>query len=334
MLVNGIDDNSPWDLQDAMKIRPTLHLLFVLLVLLGLGACESEHPLKVGSNQWPGYEPVYLARDLGLLSADHVKLVELPSTTEVMQYLRNGSLDAGMLTLDEAITLAQGGIDLQIVLIMDISDGADSMLAQPGISSLKEIKGRRVGVEIGAVGTVMLEAALKTAQLSLDDIELVNLTADQHATAFRNRQVDALITFEPTRSQLLSEGAVELFNSRHLPGTIVDVLAIRRDALGHHSDHVKQLLKAYFAARKRMQSAPQDAYERMTPRLGVKPSLLRTMFAGLELPTLEQNRTWLSQTGPMNKQVHELALLMKQWSLIKTLPDPRPLTSPDFLPKP
>jgi len=47
--------------------------------------------------------------------------------------------------------------------------------------------------------------------------------------AFKKRQVDAIVTFEPVKSELLSSGANILFDSHQIPGRIVDVLVVRKN---------------------------------------------------------------------------------------------------------
>lgn len=307
--------------------------VLVLALTLMISGCQSEHPLKVGSNQWPGYEPVFLARELGLLSGEDVKLVELPSSTEVMQYLRNGSLDAGMLTLDEVLTLREEGIPLQVVLLLDFSAGADSILAQPDVQSLSDLRGRTVGVEISAVGALMLQALLQRTGLTRDDIQLVNLSVDEHADAFLQKQVDVLVTFEPTRTQLLKAGAHELFNSREIPGKIIDVLAVRKDALAHHAAQIQALLQDYFSARKFMKTSPEQAFHLMAPRLGMSPDSLQAAFTGMHLPDLEENRQWLT-SKQLEARAQSIATLMQQWQLIRKVPPVDDLANATYLPAP
>ena len=44
-----------------------LKLILASMVFLLSGCTESpQKPLRIGSNPWPGHEPLYLARDLGL----------------------------------------------------------------------------------------------------------------------------------------------------------------------------------------------------------------------------------------------------------------------------
>ena len=139
-----------------------LSSLYIAIACLGLTSCYDQPtaPLRIGTNRWLGYEPLYLARDLGLHQNLAVKLIELPSNTESMHELRNGNLEAAALTLDEALLLAQQGLPIRIVLILDQSVGADALLAKSQITTLEKLRGQRVGVENSAGGVVLLDAAL------------------------------------------------------------------------------------------------------------------------------------------------------------------------------
>ena len=103
-----------------------LPLLFLLLMLISLAACQPAHqaPLKVGMNAWVGNDPLVLARDRGLIDPSRVKVVELASGTEVQRSLRNGLLDAAAVTLDEALRLKEVGMDLRVVAVLDVSAAA------------------------------------------------------------------------------------------------------------------------------------------------------------------------------------------------------------------
>lgn len=313
-------------------IQPIVAMLLVTL----LSACGApEHPLKIGSNQWPGYEPVYLARELGHLDPHQVKLVELLSSSDVMQNLRDGVLDGGMLTLDEVITLLGEGLDLRVVLVMDVSNGADTVLSQPEIKTLDDIRGRRIGVELSALGALMLESLLDAAHLKRNEVKLVNLTVDRQDEAFLLRQIDVLITFEPLRSRLLANGANELFSSRRIPGRIVDVLAVRGDVLGDHGEQLRTLTQAYFLGLKQLREHPKDNLPRIAPRLGMPVKDLKTAYTLMTLPDVKANRDWLAPPGRrLEQSAARLADLMRRWRLIDGAPDIHALADPDFLPQP
>ena len=123
-----------------------------------------------------------------------------PSSSEVIRAYRNGDLEAVAITIDETFLLAETQPNIRIVLVTDISNGADVILAKPEIQSLKDLKGRRVGVESTALGAFVITRALGQVGLSPKDIEIVSLGVSEQERAFKQGIVDAVVTFEPVRS--------------------------------------------------------------------------------------------------------------------------------------
>ncbi len=77
------------------------------------GAARS---LSVGTNVWPGYEPLYLARSLGLYGQAPIRLVEYASATQVIRAFRNGAIDVAALTLDEVLLLRESRLDARVII--------------------------------------------------------------------------------------------------------------------------------------------------------------------------------------------------------------------------
>ena len=315
------------------RLKSLQSILILCHLVFAISACSEEPTLRIGSNKWPGYEPFYLARDLHAFDRSDINLVELPSASDVMQYLRNGALDGGMLTLDEVITLIEENVPLRVILVMDVSNGADALLAQPDIKKLDNIKGKRVGVELSALGALMLESVLEASKLEVEQIKIVPLTFDHHENAFRTKAVDAVITFEPTRSRLLADNAVELFNSSQIPGRIIDVLVVREEILQTQTGHLRKLLAGYFEARRLMDSQPKIAVSKMAPRVNMEAEALQMAYAGMHLPDIQENQQWLGTQSPkLIDSANKLASLMKRKKLISRLPDLSRLAEKRFLP--
>ena len=73
-----------------------------LFVLLAAWHCQKPpQSLRLGTNVFPGYELLYLARDLGFYKGKPIHMVELTSASEVQHALRTDNLEAAALTLDE-----------------------------------------------------------------------------------------------------------------------------------------------------------------------------------------------------------------------------------------
>jgi NitT/TauT family transport system substrate-binding protein len=265
-----------------------------------LSACAEPPaaPLRLGTNVWPGYEPLYLARELGYLDPRSVKLVEYLSTSEVLRAFRNGTLEAAALTLDEVLLLAQDDILIRIILVNDISAGADAILARPGIASIEELAGRRIGVENTAVGAYFLSRALEKHGVALKDVTTLPLEVHEQETAFQEARVDAVVSFEPVRTRLLAAGAKELFSSRELPDEIIDVIAVRDDYLVTHPKQAKQLVGAWFKALDYLASNPTDAAARMSQRLRLNGAQVLASYSGLKLADRTANVRLLGGTVP------------------------------------
>lgn len=311
-------------------------LLFTCVSLFLCGCAPApQEPLRVATLTWPGYESLHLAQSLGYINPQDIRTVELMNTSQIAAVLRSGTVDAGMVTLDSALTLLQEGIELQVVLVMDFSLGADALLVRPELTELAQLRGQRVGVENAAVGGVMLDAALTEAGLTVSDIMLLSLTVNEQAAAYRQGEVDAVVTFDPVRSELLREGARNLYDSSRIPNRILDVLVVRKETLPTHQTELVKLVSAHFRALDYMHKSPREAYAYIAPFLGVPPEDVAAQFAGIAIPTLTDNYRLLGGAGPeLQATAEQLAHFMLERQLLYRLPKLETLLEPAFLPSP
>ncbi len=308
----------------------------VLIWALLVGGCveEAEPPLRVGTNLWPGYESLYLARDLGYFDATPVRLVEYPSATEVSRALRNGAIEAAALTLDEVLAVVQYGVAVRVVLVMDSSHGGDVVLGRPEIMALKDIKGRRVGVENGALGAYVLTRALQIAGLNDADVNVVPMTVSAQEQAYRENYVDAVVTMEPVRTRLLKQGARQLFDSSQIPGEVVDVLVVRQGYLEQHPRQVKNLVSRWFAALEYRAKKPDDSDRRMSKRLAISPDEVGLSFGGLRIPGVEDNRRLLGGNPPqLLAPAERLMRILLEKKLLNRPVELFPLLTTRYLPE-
>jgi NitT/TauT family transport system substrate-binding protein len=265
--------------------------LLTIMVSLFIAACSDPlvPALRIGTNVWPGYEPLYLAREMGYFENNKIQLVEYTSASQVLKAYRNGLIDAAAVTLDEAIRLLASGEQPRILLVMDISNGGDAILGQPSLKSFSHLKGKRVGVEHTALGAYFVSRALELNYLNNHDITLVPLEVQHHERAFKEKQIDAVVTFDPVRSKLLSAGAKILFDSSQIPGEIVDVLIINKEKLDQFGASIQHLKSGWFQALDDINKKPLEAMSILGKRS--KQSYKKTIesYMGLHLPNKKQN---------------------------------------------
>jgi NitT/TauT family transport system substrate-binding protein len=259
---------------------------------------DTSQSLRLGTNVWTGYEPLYLARSLGHYDERSVRLVEYSSASQVIRAFRNNTVEVAALTLDEVLLLKESGYDVRVILVVDFSHGGDVLLGNPEITQLADLRGRSIGVEHTALGAYVLTRALQSMDMSVADVNVVPLEVDEHERAFAEGKVDAVVTFEPIRSRLMAKGAVRLFDSTQIPGEIVDVLAVRGDIVDSQSESLNILLRGWFLALQHLQEHPEDASRHMGDRLKLEPPDVLASFAGLQFPDVDENIALLAGDQP------------------------------------
>lgn len=301
--------------------------ILLLVVCLSLLACQSEpEELRIGGNRWLGYAPFYLADELQWMQPAGLRLVEYPNATGVLRGFRNGLLDAALLTLDEALALQSGGHDLELLLVTDISAGADVLYARAPIKHISDLKNQRIGVENTAVGAFILSRILDKAGLERSDIQVIDLPVPEHVGALRDGRIDAVISFASEGQALEALGAKRIFDSREMPDEIIDVLVIERSRVDAKArERIKHL---WYEALSNWQNnrARADAY--LYKRLGLDPQSLQVTLEGLVMGDQALNRHLL-KNGVLLQRMQRVHQYMLDYQLLKQPAQPEALLAPE-----
>ena len=317
-----------------MKTSSLRWLAVACLAGLVVAGCakRADQPVRVGINTWPGYEPFFLAKGLGYYDQTGITLVDYPSASEEIRAFQEGALEAATLTMDEVFLLEEKGQHVRVVLIIDTSAGGDVILGKPEFQSLTDLKGKRVGAETSALGGFVLARALDQAGMSPQDIQIVPIEMSEHEQAFTEGRVDAIVTYEPARGNLLRAGAHQLFDSSQIPKEIVDVLIVREEALSKADATLQALIQGWFRALTYLREQPLDAARRIAPRQGVSPEQFLESLKGLHIPGLGENLLLLGKTDQtFLNGLQRLSKFMASRQLLKHEMDPASLLNDRFV---
>jgi NitT/TauT family transport system substrate-binding protein len=315
----------------ASRTAAILSILAWLACAAAMVGCvrEPEPALRIGTNVWIGGEPLYLARELGELKPDAVQLVEYPSASEVLRAFRNSAIDGMVISFDELLGLAADGLQPRIVVVLDVSHGADAVVGRAGMRTMNDLKGKRVAVESGALGAYVLSRALALNAMQAGDVNVVHLESNEQPSAFEKGQVDGAVTFDPYRAQLLRAGASTLFDSTRIPGEIVDVVAVRAGVLEKQPKAVHALLAGWFSATDYLKREPKDAARRMGIRQQSTGEQFLESLSGLHIPSREENLRMLGGTAPeLVPSGQRLMTLMLESKLLRTAVDVNSVLAP------
>lgn len=278
-------------------------VLILALALSLLGCSDQTDTLRIGANRWLGYGPLYLADDLHWMTPSGFRLVEYPNTTGVLRGYRNGLLDAALLTLDEALILQSSGQPVQILLVADVSAGADVLFANAHIQQLEQLRGQRIGVENSALGAFFLSRILDLAKLQAREISAIDMPVNEHLNALRTGQIDAAINFASASASFAPIGVHPLLDSRALPNEIIDVLVINPQRVS--TPQAKHLRELWFTSQEKWFEQRQHIDPRLSRRLGLNSDELTQTLAGLQIGNRALNQQLLND-GTLLRSLNQL----------------------------
>lgn len=288
-------------MKKMMSVLTAMCLLLLLLSGCGgkdSGAAEnsskksSDQAIKIGVSAFPGWYTWYAVQGFGAFEKNDVdvELVWFNTYSDSLQAFNSGQIDAVCAALSDTISPAINGVDFKVVLINDNSAGADGIVAQSSIKSLKELKGKTVATEVGTIEHFFLLNALETAGLSEKDIQLTNMTVENAGPAVISGQVDAASLWEPSLSYAASEGDTNLlFDSSEIPGLIPDTLMVSGKVLKNRSAEVQKIVKAYFDGMQVYAEKPDEALGYMAKQADISTEEMKTAMAGARLFSIADN---------------------------------------------
>jgi NitT/TauT family transport system substrate-binding protein len=142
-----------------------------------------------------------------------------------IQALGAGDLDFGYIG-PGAVWLPASG-KARIVAV-DTLTYADRVIARPGITSVRDLKGKKVGIPAGTSGEMVLNLALQQAGLSPKDVQKIPMDASTIVSAFVSGQIDAagiwyplIDTIKAKKPGLVEVAGTEDFAGRAFPTAFV-----------------------------------------------------------------------------------------------------------------
>ncbi len=205
--------------------------------------------LKIAYSDWPGW----IAWDIAIkngwfkeagVAVDFVWFEYVPS----MDAFAAGKVDAVAMTNGDALVTGSSGAPSKCILMNDYSNGNDMIVAKPGIKTVADLKGKKIGVEVGFVDHLLLLKALESAKLTEKDVTIKNVTTDQTPQALKSGAVDAIAAWQPNSGQALKElpGSTPIFTSADAPGLIFDHLCVNPKSLAERRADWVKVVKVWF----------------------------------------------------------------------------------------
>ncbi|ACL74150.1 NMT1/THI5 like domain protein [Thioalkalivibrio sulfidiphilus HL-EbGr7] len=263
------------------------------ITMLGMSAQALSEPLKIGYSDWPGWVAWEVAIEKDWFKEEGVDVkFEWFDYVASMDAFAAGQLDAVAMTNGDALVTGATGARNVMIIINDYSNGNDMIIARRGISSVADLKGRKIGVEIGFVSHLLLLNALEKNGMSESDVELINVPTNETPQVLASGNVDAIVAWQPSSGQALNlvPGSTAIYTSADEPGLIYDVLAVSPTSLAANRDAWIKVARVWYRAVDYIQdpATRADAVRIMAARVGIPPADYEGFIEGTKILTREE----------------------------------------------
>jgi len=269
------------------------HLKFTALGLLVTGGTALAEPLKIAYSDWPGW----IAWEIGVqkgwfkeagVDVDFMWFDYVPS----MDAYVAGKVDGVCMTNGDALVTGATGKPSVGIIINDFSNGNDMIVAAPGIDSVKDLKGKKVGLEEGFVSHLLLLTGLEKNGLTADDVTIVNTPTNETPQVLASKAVDAIGAWQPSSGQALKSlpGSKPVFTSADAPGIIYDLLYVSPESLEKNKEDWAKVVKVWYRISDYINNEENldDVLKILSGRVKISPEEYEPFLKGTYILSLDE----------------------------------------------
>ena len=236
--------------------------------------------------------------------------VTVRAGSEVMAAMSGGSLDICNLGSSPLVVGYANGAPVSLVYIYKNITDSEVLVAQnaSGIKNVAGLKGKKVGLPFNTSVHFAMLAALKTANLTPNDVTLINMPANTIASAWARREIDASYIWVPVAPTLVADQGTIVFKSGDLNASgilVFDALGVRDDFKKKNPDLVLAFLKAFDQIATTFKNNPKEVVDTMTKFLGVDEAAVMRSLTTFHPVTAKEQLTsqWMGKPGERDSAV-------------------------------
>lgn len=247
-------------------------IIAILVTLFALTACErgttpdssASPPIRVAAYYWPGMYWLDIADRQGWFTEAGLNVERVDTNADYFASFDAffaGKLDLiGFTQFDFILRNAHGQRAVSF-LACDYSNGAEALIARPGITRINDLAGRKVGLSKGTYLEYIWETAAKNAGLKPGAVRIVDTSGEQAPELLARGEVDAILTWEPFATQgLTAVKGTRLFDTSQISGLSWSVYAAKPEFLAQRTAEMQALMRVWQRATQFIHENPDAAY--------------------------------------------------------------------------
>jgi taurine transport system substrate-binding protein len=202
--------------------------------------------------------------------------VTVGAGSQVIAAIAGNSLDICNVGSSPMVVGFAQGIKMSMVYVEKYITDSECLAVRKdsGINSLKDLKGKKIGMPFNTSVHFAMLAALKTVGLNASDVTLINVKADSILATWQRKDIDGAYIWHPVLGDLLADNGKLLLKTGDLAasGTLVfDGIVVRNEFKEKRPDLVLAYLKEYDKLATMYEKQPQEVVKVLAPYLAMTP---------------------------------------------------------------
>ncbi len=251
-------------------MKKILLLTFIFFLFFSSCSQQKRRELRISTNSWIGYAPLFYAKEKGYLEAADIKLITNVSLAEAADIYSVGKADMVTTTQHEYYMLKNSNPNIIPIILLDRSKGGDVVLSNRSIKELQNAKQIHAYLEIDSINAEVLEDFLKHYNIDPQKLKYINKDQAQIQDLKPQKDKNILIaTYIPYNIFLEKKGFHELSSTKNTDAIIViDSLCTSQKKVNKYKKRLHELKKIIDRSIREINSNKQQSYELTKNYLG------------------------------------------------------------------
>lgn len=271
---------------------------------------------------------------------------KLGSGADVIRALASGSVQLGEAGSSPIAAGLSQGVDLSLFWILDNINDAEALVARDGsgVTSVKQLTGKKVGVTFVSTSHFHTLVALQSAGVNPSDVKIVNLRPPEIAAAWERGDIDATYVWDPVLAKAKKNGKVLITSGEVAKATgkaTFDGFVADRKFATANKEFLDRFVKVLAATDASYRDHPQTwavgspQVAAVAKESGANAADVPASLALYAFPTAAQqaSNVWLGggkQSGAAKSLAATAAFLKEQGTIQAVLPDYSVGVDPQF----
>jgi NitT/TauT family transport system substrate-binding protein len=278
-------------LRQTVSLAGLFSLTLVFTLTIGFlpgcspGQTAKLQPLKVGITAWPGFDIALYAQSANLFQKHglDVEIIRFENQQDAARAVLRGSLDAAFASLWDTMQVDPSNDKPVFMLVTNVSHGSDGIVAQPGIESIADLRGKQVGAKLGTINYLILLEALKLHQVQPSEINIVDVSNEIAAQMMEAGRLDAAVLWEPMLGETAQaiNGSIP-FTTADLDSLVIDGFMTRSEVLNSKTAELTAFVSAWFDVMEAIDTNPDAVFAAVGEALGQSGESFASDYAGLK----------------------------------------------------